>query len=188
MSLRDEATRLLEATALESALRVFGKPKIGGSYSYDLLVDRDIDIDVWLPNGKELSYELRAKFAATMLRQIHQMRGLSVADVYHFPNGAKHAVDGIWFGLDILSDVSGERWNIDVWLMKHDGKNEANGELTERLHHLTEEERTVILAIKREALKRGEKEKGSTSVDIYQAVLNDGVSTYSEFLEYIGRQ
>ncbi|MFZ2544842.1 MAG: hypothetical protein WAW80_02600 [Candidatus Saccharimonadales bacterium] len=180
MNLREEGKVLLESTGIEAILGRFGVVTIGGSYAYNLLVDRDIDIDVRLGAGDELTYDLRAEFGAMLLREIHQMRDIKVADIYHFPKAAKHKIEGIWFGLDIISGHSGERWNIDVWLVKHDSALESDAALTTRVMNLTDVEREIILARKQEALQRGLKEKGTTSTQIYEAVLTQGARTLDD--------
>ena len=183
MNLRQEGKQLLDSTGLKAILECFGEVSIGGSYAYDLLVDRDIDIDVRLPKNTDLTFDVRAEFAATLLREVRAMRGIKMADLHHFPAGAKHQIDGIWYGLNVISEQSGERWNIDIWLLLAGSRTEEDTALTERLMNLTTNERETIMRLKQEALRRSMKEKGATSVQIYRAVLERGATSLDEIMQ-----
>lgn len=183
MNLRQEGKQLLDSTGLRAILERFGEVSIGGSYVYDLLVDRDIDIDVRLPKNTDLTFDVRAELAATLLREVHAMRGIKMADLHHFPTGAKHQIDGIWYGLNVISEQSSERWNIDIWLLPEGSRTEENIALTERLMNVAANERETIMRLKQEALARGIKEKGATSVQIYRAVLERGATSLDEIMQ-----
>lgn len=182
MDLYKEADIVLEDSCIEAILCKFGEVSIGGSYVYRTMVDRDIDFDVVLPAGAELSLELRSKIAG-VLTSIGQLRGLQMSDIHNFPEGAKHAIDGIWFGLTLISCVSAERWNIDIWFVTPGSATEQDKDLTMRLHKLSDHERATIIALKQAALNFSMKKKGIASVKIYDAVLRKGVETYEEFLD-----
>ena len=47
--------------------------------------------------------------------------------------------------------------------------------------NITDEQRQIMLAIKFAALQAGAKRKGVTSSQIYQAVLDNNMTTYKEF-------
>ena len=181
MDIYQEADGVLEDSHIEAILREFGEVLLGGSYVYRTMVDRDIDFDVVLPVGEELTLELRSKISARFTC-ISSLRNLKMADVHRFPEGSAHAIDGIWFGLTLISSITKERWNVDVWFITPGSVVEEDKELTQRLYNLSDEERATIISLKQSALDNGAKEKGSTSVKIYEAVLRRGVKTYEEFL------
>lgn len=184
MDLYEEARGVLDDSNLEKVLSQFGRVEVGGSYAYRTMVDRDIDFTVFLAPEAALSLDLRSDIARLMCH-LPYLRNLEMVDLHRFPKGARHSIDGIWFGLTLISTTTEERWNIDIWFLSHDGKTEEDVELTRRLHHLTDEERATIVTIKQAALDAGEKEKGATSVKVYDAVLNRGVRTYEEFRQQL---
>ena len=49
---------------------------------------------------------------------------------------------------------------------------------------ITEEQRKIILEIKNQLLKKGLKNKGITSVEIYNAVLDSNITNLSDYLKY----
>lgn len=181
MDLYQEAARILEDTQLEKVLSEFGEFALEGSYIYRTMVDRDIDCHMVLRDGLSLSYETRAAVMAKLM-EIPNLRGIQMADLHHFPSGAKHQIDGIWYGLSVISKDTNERWNIDVWILTPDSATETDPALTERLLNLTDKERDAIVAIKQAALDAGQEEKGRTSVEIYRAVLYGNIKTYDEFV------
>lgn len=181
MDLYQEAAQVLEDTQLERVLSEFGEFALGGSYVYRTMVDRDIDCHVVLKDGLKLSYETRAEVMARLM-DVPNLRGIQMADIHHFPSGSTHQIDGIWYGLGIISNDTSERWNIDIWVITPDSATEADPKLTKRLCNLTDNERETIVAIKQAALDAGKKEKGVTSIAVYRAVLDSGISTYDEFL------
>ena len=182
MDLYQEADAVLKDSSIEAILRQFGDVSIGGSYAYRTMVDRDIDFDVVLSQSVGLSIGLRSRITGT-LAGIASLRSLQMSDLHHFPEGAKHATDGIWFGLTLISRVSAERWNIDIWFVTPGSATEQDKDLTMRLHKLSDHERATIVALKQAALDSNMKKKGVTSVKIYDAVLRKGVETYEEFLD-----
>ncbi|MCA9335997.1 hypothetical protein KC967_03785 [Candidatus Saccharibacteria bacterium] len=181
MDLYQEAAQVLEDTPLERVLSEFGEFALEGSYVYRTMVDRDIDCHVVLKDGLKLSYETRAEVMARLM-DVPNLRGIQMADIHHFPSGSTHQIDGIWYGLGIISNDTSERWNIDIWVITPDSATEADPKLIKRLCNLTDNERETIVAIKQAALDAGQKEKGVTSVEIYRAVLDRGASSYDEFL------
>ncbi len=184
MNLYTEGAAVLDSAGLEPTLAQFGEVQLGGSYAYRTMVDRDIDFDVILPDESILSYELRSVIGEKLLK-LPQLRSLKMSDPYHFPAGSKHQIDGIWFGLTMISEHTAERWNIDIWFLKSGANTEQDGGLTEKLLHLSDSDREAIVAIKQACLDAGKKEKGRTSTQVYEAVLEHGVRTYDEFVEYL---
>lgn len=186
MDLYEEGAEILRSSDIESLLTGFGEVQLGGSYVYRTMVDRDIDFDVILPDESQLSYDMRSVIGEKLLR-LPQLRGLQMSDPHHFPVGSKHQIDGIWFGLTMISEHTNERWNIDIWFLRSGSNAEQDDELSDRLRHLSDSDRETIVAIKQACLDAGKKEKGATSAQVYAAVLDHGVRTYEEFVDYLGR-
>lgn len=186
MDLYQEGAEILQTTQIEKILAEFGDVHLGGSYVYCTMVDRDLDFDVMLPSSVPLNIETRAHIGKRLL-SLDRLRSLQMTDVYHFPEGSKHAIEGIWYGLTFISSSTKERWNVDIWFMAPGSKSEADPVLTEKLYNLSDDQRQTIINIKESALQAGTKEKGVTSTRVYEAVLLHGITTYEEFQNYIHR-
>jgi hypothetical protein len=173
--LQAEAQRLIDATRLDKLLTSFGRVELSGSFVYGTMVDRDIDIEVYL-QPKDINIDTRAKVmnAILMLPQCVEMR-MTDRKLYPKP----HRPKGIWFGPYMLFEDN--IWNIDIWLTPLD---ELNTGLHEKMLSITPEQRDAILIIKQQALENGIKKKGITSAEIYKSVLSDGVSNYQEFIDH----
>lgn len=184
MDLYDEAAKVLDDTTIEKVLGTFGTVQLEGSYTYHTMVDRDIDFTVRLPENVTLSYDLRTKITTSLI-SLPTLRYLKVSDPHHFPSGARHQIDGFWFGLMPVSTVTNERWNLDIWVIPHNDTIATDTALVARLQSLTDDERATIVAIKQAARDAKTKEKGTTSFKIYDAVLNHGVATYEEFVVWL---
>lgn len=112
-TLRQEAVRLLTDTGLFTLLETrFGRAKVTGSASYDLMVLRDIDIHMpvegdrwceWATFGGEIARQLEA-----VDLQLHRASFLNDYVEPH-PLGA-----GLYWGLE-FRDFAGHPWKCDLW-------------------------------------------------------------------------
>lgn len=170
-----EADKLLEETQLHALLEQYGKVDLGGSYVYDLMVDRDLDFGVAV---KEITPEIRAKIASTFASQTWAY-GVNVTDRVNFePLSNLGAPRGLFLGLTIPFPV--DRWNIDIWFIVADAL--PTDAMASLISKATEAQKDTILQIKYELMSTGKKSKGITSAEVYKAVLNNGVKTTKEFL------
>lgn len=182
MDLYQEAQQVIDDSKLGSIFMQFGEVQLEGSFVYKTMVDRDIDYTIIVPEDAHIDFSLRTEFG-TRLLELPDLSSLQMSDRHHFPTGSQHAIDGIWFGLTLISQSTSERWNVDAWLMKRGGNHEADNSLVQRLMNLTEQERALIVDIKQQSLDAGLKQKGQTSFAIYDAVLNRGVRSYDDYLQ-----
>lgn len=174
--IRQEADRLLSTTRLQDLLSEFGNVDLGGSYAYDLMVDRDLDFGVVV---NEVTTELKAKIAFTFASQSWAY-SVNMTDRVNFePLSNLGAPRGLFLGLTIPFPV--ERWNIDVWFTITNTS--PKDELAELIAQATDEQKQTILEIKYELMKSGNKKKGVTSAEVYKAILLKGISNTTEFLE-----
>ena len=169
-ALRLEAKRLMEQTRLIKSLSRIGRVEIGGSFSYRLMVDRDIDIHV-LTLPDEDSLLLRAKACQELLQSISNIQKLKLVDFVNHPRDSTKP-RGIWVGLTI--DFNGHVWNIDVWLIESEvDLGMQDGHLTIRevdeLTLLSDHERADILLMKQ---KNNDSDHRIPSVEIYRTYLN----------------
>lgn len=175
-SLRDEADKLLKHTGLFELLGKFGEVDLGGSYKYDLMVDRDLDFGV---NIREMTPKLRAEIA--QLFAAHEWTyGMTINDRINFkPLSNLQAPLGLFLGLTIPFPEN--RWNIDVWFVIQDKF--VDDEITKLINSASQDQRDIILQIKYDLLQRGLKQKGMTSAEVYKAVLVNDIKTTEEFLQ-----
>lgn len=177
-SLQTEGQKLLDDLRLTDELSKYGETVIGGSFTYGTMVDRDIDINVVMPDA-QINYALRSAFI-DYLSTFKQLEGLAMTDRKHFQKEGRPK--GIWFGP--IFNYNGNRWNIDIWFVTKDEPNSHhNLNLHKRMLKITEAQRKTILEIKYTALIAGTKEKGATSAKIYKAVLDNNISSYQEFVD-----
>lgn len=173
--LKAEADRLLAETKLVELLNQFGDVSLGGSYAYNLLVDRDLDFGVIVSS---VTPQSRAKIMSLFASQPWAY-SVKITDRVNFkPRSHMGAPLGLYLGLTI--PFPEERWNVDVWFMV--ASEPIEDKLADLVEQATPEQKAIILTIKYELMKNGEKEKGLTSASIYKAVIRDSVSSTKEFL------
>jgi hypothetical protein len=176
-SLQDEGRRLLVHTQLLDVLEKFGDLLIEGSYAYGAMVDRDIDIRVILATGKP-DKQYRNKVINSLL-EMPDIGRLNIVDMANFFWSDDQKEVGIWLGPRIMFENN--MWNVDIWLF--DYKNgHKHLDLYNKMMNISNTDRQMILEIKEYCLNNNLKQKGSTSVDIYRAVLDEGVRTADEYL------
>ena len=172
--LKDEATNLLIDTGLYELLSNYGTVELGGSYKYGLLVDRDLDFGVAI---KEMTPQLRSVIVATFAKQAWTY-SINMTDRINFePLSNLQAPRGLYLGLTI--PYPHERWNIDVWFTL--GESVRTDELAEKMFKASQEQKDVMLQIKYDLMMSGQKQKGITSVQVYEAVLDNGIKSTLEF-------
>lgn len=172
--IRQEADRLLSHTKLLDLLAQFGDVDLGGSYAYDLMVDRDLDFGV---SVKEITPDFRAKVVSIFAKQPWSY-SVNMTDRVNFePLSNLSAPRGLFIGLTVPFPV--ERWNIDIWFIVSDTL--PKDTLAELIKKATDEQKQTILEIKYELMNSGKKQKGVTSAEIYKAVLLRGIGSAEDF-------
>lgn len=160
---RCEADKLLKHTDLINILSTFGDVNLSGSYSFNLMVDRDIDLNVVIPS---YSLELRTKIIKTLVEQPWAY-SVNMTDRIAFkPKSNLQAPLGLFVGLTI--PFPDNRWNVDVWFTL----TEPDKSFDQKILNASQEQKDEILLKKFKAVKNGTKEKGVTSFEIYNSILN----------------
>jgi hypothetical protein len=177
--LQSEGKRLLEFTGLIELLSKFGEVIVGGSYVYGTMVDRDIDIEVIRP-ADQINLDVRAQLinALVMLPECITMK---MTDRIASPKEGRPK--GIWYAPYLLFE--GNTWGIDIWLQPPEEAEVSKTEypdLDAKMRVLAIERRVTILGIKHQTVLNGTKVKGVTSVEVYEAVLDRGVTSYEQFM------
>lgn len=177
--LQDEATGLLDETKLLDTLSTIGRVELGGSYVYGTMVLEDVDIAV-IVDEKDITYDFR-KRTMNLLLDIEGLDGIAMTDRAHFPRNQMPR--GLYCGPLIW--YNNRKWNIDIWFVTLDEPySHINLKLHKKMLKITEGQRQTMLNIKYAALKDGSKINSVTSSEIYIAVLDNGIKSLTDFLEY----
>ncbi len=175
--LKTEADLLILRCGLPELLAVYSGWFIGGSYSYDLMCWRDLDLYVLDPQHDlkqcfEVGYELTQRLAAKKSRFTNNL-GQSNDE----PNG-------LYWGIKLGNERQGA-WKLDVWFLGEVGYEQHAAYASNLREKLTTENRLSILTIKESYWRRPEYRDTITSDMIYRAVLDHGVRTVSDFERFI---
>jgi len=183
--LKVEADKLLSEWKLLDFLSKYGETYIVGSVVLDLMVWRDIDIEVIAENtpikGEALEIA-KYLFSINGVRKVspidYRSRNINYSDTVK-PNKP----NGLYVGAEYI-DEGGNSWKIDVWYLT---KNSANSKTKtdEILSKLDDANRKIIIDIKSQIYDNPNYRKNVTSVDVYEAVLDKNVTNFPEFKDYI---
>jgi hypothetical protein len=170
---RATATQILTELRLLDQWACFGTPIVVGAVAYDLVVAPDIDIEIFcaapaIPDG------------FVVLQTCAQHPRVRKA---RFANKLTGPDYGLYWQLRYQSD-DGQIWKCDMWSLPHDHPGPVAAALVEPMKHaLSEEIRLAILAIKEQALSDVSLQCGS--INIYRAVIDDGIRTSDQFRTWI---
>jgi hypothetical protein len=172
--LKTEADLLIRRCGLPELLAVYPGWFIGGSYSYDLMCWRDLDLYVLdlerdLKQCFAIGYELTARLGAQKSR---------------FTNNVGGEPSGFYWGIR-LGDARQGAWKLDVWFLDQAGYEQHAAYSSAMREKLTTENRLIILAIKEAYWRRPEYRDTVTGDMIYRAVLDHGVKTINDFERFI---
>jgi len=155
--------------SMDGILKRYGQPHYTGSYALKLMTWRDLDIYLDVNNMTEASFfELGGALAAALNPVKMSFRNEKLARTEGLPVG-------LYWGIYLNT------WKIDVWAMEHD-------ECMQRLQYcnniakkLTPETIQAIIDIKSKCWQDPGYRKSFSSKDIYEAVLEKGITNIDEF-------
>ena len=187
-ALQAEANAILEKLALDSALRVAGRPVRVGSSALGLMVRRDIDITVVCEN---LADDVRAVIAQLVGKlTLHPKIG---AVRFRDDSGSWNRTpedypDGLYVGITFRAEDNND-WNLDIWFVDEPDRQPDLMHVRTILPRLSTAAREAILAIKTAlAANAPGYPKPVASFLVYEAVLDGGVSNFAEFENWLGRR
>ena len=173
MSIRDQATMLLEQTKL---LRHLGSAHIVGSYVTDLMVYNDLDLYM---NRENLTADTYHTLAANLMQLLKPIRYDGFIDM---------AKKTAFIGME--TTITGERWNIDIWWKSADAIQAAKTEAQQIIAKTTAEPelKRAILTIKQGLCDRklyglDKGKKHYHSQEIYDSIFLEGIRSVEELLE-----
>jgi hypothetical protein len=174
-----QADMLVETLGLLEIASTAGSPQIVGSYDLGLMVWPDLDIEIHTGVMPEMTQALRV-VSGLMLDA-----GVTKLNISDTRRKIKPEIPrGIYIGPDIRF---GElKWQVDIWLI--DAETVSRRErLSEGFRaKLNDANRCSILQIKQVAAASDRYHRGVSSVDIYHAVLEQGVTDIEGFGRYLG--
>jgi hypothetical protein len=175
--LREEAEAVAADLKLSEQLGHLGNPVWVGSAALGLMVRPDLDITVVCQDLDE-----SAVVALGGLFALHlYVRQLTYRDDTAMWNDEPETYpDGLYLGVKYCRDPDRE-WNLDIWFVDEPDRQPDLTHLRTLTPRLDHESRMAILRIKDQWATRPEYGHSVRSVDLYTAVLDDGVRTPSEF-------
>ncbi len=172
--MREQALEIVERTGIVEMLALMGDVFAVGSYELDLMVRRDVDFCIVNPAFRRDDV-LRA--ANEMLASGH-FRTVVMTDTVRFP--VAHLPRGYFFEL-VLPGPGGD-WTLDVQGVETEAFSVAPTRRFRRLLEADPAARERILEIKHHLLDGEQYRHGVRAMDIYAAVLEEGVTSPADFV------
>jgi hypothetical protein len=173
-TLKADARDLIERVRLSELLAAYECWFVGGSFSYDLMCWRDLDIYV-LDNALDLKSCFAVGYEITQRLSARKARFTNNSGPPYQPGP-----DGLYWGIK-LGDSPHGPWKLDVWFLRSEEYNSHAAYSETMRQRLTNESRAAILLIKEAYWQRKEYRDTITSDMIYRAVLDEGVRTIAAF-------
>lgn len=174
MMRREQADYILYQCGLLDELKIYGCPHIIGSYRMDMMAWNDLDIDV---ENDKMSLDKLYILSDYIIKTFHPVW-------YEAKEECTDENKTVWFhGFETL--VEGQLWNIDIWFFDKDTIEKAEqycDSITQQVSDLPILKQTII-GIKQELIARKLYSFDHyTSMDVYNAVLNQQVTNIDDFL------
>jgi hypothetical protein len=176
--IRKEADEILYQKGLLSILEKYGTVKISGSYQLDLMTWRDLDIYLGSDEITESGFFDLGSEILNLLQPVKMS--------YRNERGKTSAFlpDGLYWGIYLGNERAGA-WKIDIWAVNFQEQKRLLQYGEDLKSRLNPENREKILEIKSQCWKNPQYRRSFSSTDIYQAVLEKGISDFKSFTEYL---
>lgn len=171
--LREEAAALLYEAGLFSVIRRTGPTYVIGSFDLDLMTWPDLDLNVELPHDHDV-----AVFFAVGKEIATAFETARMAFSNWYIRREPFDVGLYW---NIRLRYAERWWKIDLWGYGELKNQSMLRDAAALQAQLRAADRTAVLRIKYEVCQRPEYGSSVHSVDIYDAVRRDGVTTVAEF-------
>jgi len=174
-NLREEAERLLESTGIVRLLSRHGAVSATGSYLYDLMTWRDVDLCLALedPGSLDVVFEIGRGLAALQGVGAMYYRNELVLETEGNPRAVFWCVE--------VRDEDGAEWKVDVLIAKPEEVARVLAPGRRLVEELTEESRASILEIKAALSREPGYRREFSGRDVYEAVLRHGVGSLEEW-------
>lgn len=174
MTKREQADYILYDMGLLRELKKYGTPHIIGSCRMDMMAWNDLDIDI---ENDSMSIDKLYELSDYIIHKFHP--------TWYEAKEERNAENKtVWFhGFEMY--VNDELWNVDLWFFDKETISKAEkycDDIADRVKREPKLKESII-NIKKELISRGIYSFDKyTSMDVYDAVLNQHISTINEFL------
>lgn len=173
---RQEAMEIIRELDLPGTWGRFGRPIIVGAIAYDLVFDYDIDMEIYCPT---LRIEDGFQVLSDCSRKSNLVRGCSFQNHLNGPDGALY-----W---QFSVSYKGHYWKIDMWSAPEDyALPRSETFVGPMVRALTPDTRKAILSLKWH--RSQDPTLQCPSIDLYRAVIQDGIRTPDGFREWLVTQ
>lgn len=173
-NLKENADRLLYDLGLLNELNKYGIPHIIGSYSMDAMAYNDLDIDV---SNENMNIEKLYCLSSMIMKKYSPLW-------YEAKQEKTDEGKLIWFhGFEAM--ILGELWNVDIWFFDNETIQKAEDFCFNIKMKLDSNsiKKDAVVQIKKDLLSQGLYSFNKyTSMDVYKAVIEDGILSTDEFL------
>lgn len=180
MTRKEQADFILYPCGLLEELKKYGCPHIIGSYRMDMMAWNDLDIDV---ENDKMSLEKLHSLSAYILKTFCPVW-------YEAKEERTDENKTVWFhGFETL--VEGQLWNVDIWFFDRDTIGKAEQYCDSITRQVSDQPRLKqsIIGIKQELIARNLYSfEQYTSMDVYNAVLNQQITDIDDFLARYKKQ
>lgn len=180
MTRKEQADHILYQCGLLKELKKYGCPHIIGSYRMDMMAWNDLDIDV---ENDKMSLDKLHNLSDYIIKTFRPVW-------YEAKEERTNENKTVWFhGFETLLD--GQLWNIDIWFFDKDTieKAEQYCDLITRQVSDMPDLKQSITDIKQELIaRRLYSFEQYTSMDVYNAVLNQQIKNIDDFLAVYKKQ
>src|SRR4030042_36191 len=174
-----EANRILHSYGLRRIMEKYGIPFVTGSYELGLMTWRDLDIDLEIDNLTEQRFfQMGGEIADALKPWRMSFRNELLGKTPGLP-------PGFYFGVHTRILGHSKDWKIDFWSMNTAQINQVKLEFAELQTGINTTNRMMILEIKNQLCRHPEFLVGIHSLDIYNAVLTQGITTVRQFSGWI---
>jgi hypothetical protein len=180
-ALQDEARQVLAGLDLAALVADIGPLLLAGSFVSGLMCWRELDVMV-LAGG-----DFSPPDVLRLLQKIVSQTGATSLE-YHDERGPRCVIGQVRderYHVPFTVDWAGRSWRIDLTLWLHDAHTNVTGWHVELRERITAEQRIAVLRIKDAWYQRPAYPDQVGGLDIYTAVIDDGVRTPQQFATWL---
>jgi len=176
-SIKEAADLFLKEFGIIELLEEYGQSVVTGSYDLDLMIKKELDINLIVEElTSEKVFELLKRLAlrTECIKVNYQNRATPETTI---------RVYGHWINLQQIGE---DDWELDIWVLtrKENTKQDKFGAAIKE--KLTQENREIIMTLKKHVDKYPRKPRLYSYI-IYEAVLDHGIVNLESFLSYLHR-
>jgi len=172
--IRREGDTVLHERGLFAMARRLGETFVGGSYFFDLMVWRDLDLYIKAP---DVSIGDFFSLGAAVTERFGAWKSF-------FTDNRACDPSGLYWGIR-LGDLRQGAWKFDIWAVDAARFDHTVLQAHQFVDRLTADSRDAILRIKAQYWDDPRYRGTITSAAIYEAVLDSGVRTVADFETYM---